>query len=129
MSKTQVQDGRVLTFTESDLTHPSHGDSLVDGDDPVLVGRIGGVAIHSALASTDLIAVAVEGVFDLLVSSVHNGISIGETVFCDPSSCALSDDLADVPFGVALETVSAGGTATINVRLFGATPGASGAGS
>jgi predicted RecA/RadA family phage recombinase len=123
--KNSVQDGRVLTFTESDLTHPSHSDGLVDAGDPVVVGRVVGVAYENAAASSDSINVQTEGVFDLSVSSVHNGISKGETVFIDPSTAALSDDYADVPFGVALETVSAGQSDTINVKLFGQTPGTS----
>jgi len=123
--KNSVQDGRVLTFTESDLTHPSHSDGLVDAGDPVVVGRVVGVAYESAAATTDSINLQTEGVFDLSVSSVHNGISKGETVFIDPSTAVLSDDYADVPFGVALETISAGQSDTINVKLFGATPGTS----
>jgi hypothetical protein len=65
----------------------------------------------------------------LSVQSIHNGLSLGETVFIDPSTGVLSDDLTDVPFGVALGTVSAGATTSIPVRLFGATPGATGANS
>jgi len=124
--KNSVQDGKVLTFTESLLVHPSHSDGFVDAGDPVIVGRIVGVAYENAAAATDSVNVQTEGVFDLSVSSIHNGISVGETVYIDPSTAALSDDLNDVPYGVALETVAGGGTDTINVKLFGATPGTAG---
>jgi hypothetical protein len=50
-------------------------------------------------------------------------------VYIDPTSAVVSDDFNDVPFGVALGTVSSGATTTIPVKLFGATPGATGANS
>jgi predicted RecA/RadA family phage recombinase len=127
--KNQVQDGKVLTFTESSLAHPTHSDGLVNGGDPVVVGRVVGVAFQDADATTDSIDVAATGVFDVSVTSVHNGISIGETVYIDPSTAVLSDDSNDVPYGIALEAISGNATDTINVKLFGQTPGATGAGS
>ncbi len=128
--KTFIQARSPLTFTESDLVHPSHSDNLVDSGDPVVIGRIVGVAATSALASTDLVSVEVEGVHDLSVTTIHNGISIGETVYIDPAAATLSDDYNDVPYGVALEAISlVTATDTINVLLFAATPGAAGANS
>jgi len=55
-------EGRVLTFEESVLTHPSHTDGMVDGKDPVCIGKIVGVAMKGAAAVTDLIAVDTEGI-------------------------------------------------------------------
>lgn len=127
MAKNFVQPGRVLTFLESELVKPS---TRIASGDPVLCGRIAGVAQTTTTATTDSVAVAVEGVFNVTCSTVHNGISKGETVYIDPSTAAVSDDNADVPFGVALGTIANGGSAaSIPVRLFGATPGASGANS
>lgn len=97
--------------------------------DPCVAGRLVGVASFDGVTGDDL-AVQVAGVFDVSVTTVHNGISIGETVYIDPSTGVVSDDNADVPFGTALEAISTGtGTDTINVRLFSSTPGASGANS
>lgn len=127
--KTFVQESRYFNSTESDLVHPSHSDNLVDSGDPVVLGRLVGVSASSAAATTDLIAIDTEGVHDLSVTSVHNGISLGETIFIDPASAVLSDDSSDVPFGVAYEAIAGANTDTINVRLFGATPGATGANS
>jgi len=128
--KTFIQPRSPITLTESDLVHPSHSDNLVDSGDPVVVGRLVGVAATSALASTDLVAIETEGVHDLSVTTIHNGIAIGETVYIDPSAATLSDDYNDVPFGIALEAISlVTATDTINVLLFGATPGAAGANS
>jgi len=124
--KNSIQTGEVLTFAESVYVHPSHSDGLVNGGDPVVVGRLVGVAYEDASATTDSINMQTQGVFDLSVSSIHNGLSVGETVYIDPSTAVLSDDLNDVPFGVALEAVAGGATDTINVLLFGATPGTAG---
>jgi predicted RecA/RadA family phage recombinase len=126
MSKNYVQPGRVLTLTESDLTHPSHSDSLVDSGDACVVGRMAGVAEADAAATTDLVAVAVEGVYNVPVVGAGNGVSLGETVYIDPTTAAVGSDPTDTPFGVALGTVAAGATTTIPVKLFGGTPGATG---
>lgn len=145
--KNFVQTGDNLSFLASQLVAPSHasGDTytnlvapgfgltppinLVESGDPVVVGRIVGVANNDALQSSDTIVVSTRGVYALSVSSIHNGISVGETVYIDPVSASLSDDFNDVPFGCALGAVSGGATTTINVKLFGQTFGATGANS
>jgi predicted RecA/RadA family phage recombinase len=128
--KTFVQESRYFNSTESDLVHPSRASGLVNSGDPVVVGRVVGVASSTALATTDLIAIDTEGVHDLTVSSIHNGISVGETVYIDPVSAVVSDDFTDVPFGVCYYGNFVGaGSGTVSVRLFGATPGATGANS
>ena len=72
--------------------------------------------------------VSTRGIYNLSVASIHNGISVGETVYIDPSTAVLSDDANDVPYGLALDAVAAGNVAaTIRVKLFGQTPGAIGA--
>lgn len=97
--------------------------------DPAVAGRLAGVINADAVAGGTAV-ISTRGVFKVSVSTVHNGISIGETVYIDPSTAVVSDDFADVPYGIALEAISVGtGTATIKVRLFGATPGATGANS
>lgn len=128
--KTFVQESRYFNSTESDLVHPSRSSGLVVSGDPVVVGRLVGVASTSAAATTDLISIDTEGVHDLTVSSIHNGIGVGETVYIDPVTAVVSDDANDVPFGVCYYGNYAGaGSATVSVRLFGATPGATGANS
>lgn len=129
MASNYVQHGNTLTFVESAIVHPSHSDGFVDSGDVCVIGRFAGVARIGAAASTDTISVALTGVWLVPVVGSGNGVSVGETVFVDPSAATLSPDLTDVPFGTAMETVSAGATTTIKVRLFGATPGALGAGS
>lgn len=137
--------GDRLPFLESLLTHPDHasGDTytnlvapgegistpvdLVETGDPVVCGRIVGVAENDALTSSDTIIVRLRGVFNLAVQCQHHSITVGETVYINPSTGVLSDDPTQVPFGLALGAVPSGTTATIAVRLFGATPGAIGA--
>lgn len=124
--KNFVQTGKNLTFLDSQLTKPSHASGFTAAGDPVLIGRIAGVATNDALASTDNVVVQTDGVFNLSVSTIHNGLSVGETVYIDPTTCALTDDQTDTPFGVALAVVAMGATTIIPVKLFGATPGATG---
>lgn len=127
MAKNFVQPGRVLTFLDSELVKPS---TRVASGDPVVCGRIAGVAQTTTTLSTDSVAVAVEGVYNVTCSTIHNGISKGETVYIDPVTAVVSDDSADVPFGCALGTIANGGSAaSIPVKLFGCTPGAAGANS
>ena len=123
--KNFVQPGKHLTLDTSACVAPN---SPAKSGDPVVAGRVGGVASIDGVASGKTV-IQVEGVFNLSVSSVHNGLSVGETVYIDPANAVLSDDLNDVPYGIALGVVAMGTTAAIDVRLFGATPGASGANS
>lgn len=143
--KNFVEIGDNLQITESLLTHPDHssGDTytnlvapgmgistpvdLVESGDPVVCGRLVGVANNDALTSADTIVVSTRGVYNLAVECQHHSITVGETVYINPSTGVLSDDITQVPFGLALGTVPSGTTATIPVKLFGATPGAIGA--
>ena len=117
--------------TYTNLVAPGEGIStpvnLVEAGDPVVIGRIVGVAEQDALQSTDSITVRLRGVFNLSVQCQHHTITVGETVYINPSTAVISDDPTQVPFGTALASVPSGTTATIAVRLFGATPGAIGA--
>jgi len=144
--KNFVEAGDNLQIVESLLTHPAHvsGDeytdlvapglgistpvNLVESGDPVVCGRLVGVANNDALQSTDIIVVSTRGVYALSVQCQHHSITVGETIYINPSTGVLSDDPTQVPFGLALGTVPSGTTATINVKLFDSgTPGATGA--
>ncbi len=120
--KNQVQDGKVLTFTDSQLTKPSHTNGFTLGGDPVVVGTLVGVAYESGLASTDNIDVATEGVFNLAVLAKHAGavydaVAVGDQLYIDAATAVVSKDATAVPFGKALGAVNAGATAVIPVRL------------
>jgi predicted RecA/RadA family phage recombinase len=140
-----VQTGDNLSFLASQVTAPSHslGDNytnlvgpavgvttpvnLVESGDPVVVGRIVGIANNDVLKSTDTVVVSTRGVYAVSVSCIHHPITVGETVYINPTTAAVSDDSNQVPFGIALGTVASNATSTINVKLFGQTPGSTGA--
>lgn len=116
--------GENPTFLESQLTHPTHADNLVDSGDPVMVGaKISGVAATSAKATTDKIAVQTKGVFNLAVKG-HNGtvntaIAVGDQVTMNLADGLLNVDTADAKFGVALDPVASGATTVIRVAVYG----------
>ena len=118
-------EGRHLTFLESEITHPSHTDNLVDKGDPVLVGEnIVGVAFLSAVAATDLIAIDTEGVWNLSVVATDNAGSIavapGDALFINKTTCIISKNYnknVSAFFGYALGTITSGATATIAVKV------------
>lgn len=72
-------EGRHITVEESYLAHAYHSDGLVDKGDPCIIGEnIVGVALNSAAAATDLIAIDTEGIWFLsVVGSVSDGTSDG----------------------------------------------------
>lgn len=123
-----VQIGDNLTFKEYELVHPTHGDDLVDSGDPVLVGRIIGVATADADAISNDIVVSTRGVWNLPVTTSFH-VRKGATIYIDPVSAILGDDVTDTPYGLALATVAAGVTATIPIKLLSGSAGAVGAGS
>jgi len=82
-------EGRHITLEESLLIHPYHADDLVDKGDPVLFA-VGsgymngvGVALNSAVANTDYIAIDTEGIWFLNVLGCISDGSI------DGAACAL----------------------------------------
>lgn len=114
-------EGRHLTLEESLLVHPSHTDDLVDKGDPVVVGKIVGVAFNDAEADTDLIAIDTEGIWALNVkgedSAGNAAVSVGDRIYIDPASAELDIDNTKVPFGYALGAVAAGATTLIAVKV------------
>lgn len=130
--KNFVQNGDRLTFAGSALTGPN---ADIKSGDPVLTtsGRICGVAVADEVpgsagpANDSNVVVQLTGVFTISVVSTHHAIGIGQTVYIDPSTGVVSDDLTDVPFGTVLDAVTQYATTAVRVRLFGATPGTTGA--
>jgi predicted RecA/RadA family phage recombinase len=142
--KNFVQAGDTLSFLASQIVAPTHstGDTytnlvapqigvtapvnLVETGDPVVVGRVAGIANNDAFKSTDSIAISTRGVYNVSVVALHHAITVGQTLFINATSAVVSDDYTQVPFGVALAAVAQGGAAsTIAVKLFGQTPGSS----
>lgn len=127
--KNYVQEGDRVTLAKTALVGPNNP---IKSGDPCVAGRLAGVAEADAVPTSGIfndsnVVVALKGVYKLAVQSFHHNITIGSTVYIDPSTGLVSDDLSDVPFGVVLEQVNQYTVTTVDVRLFGATPGAAGA--
>jgi len=118
-------EGRHLTFTESQLTHPDNGDGYVNKGDPVLCGEnIVGVAFKSAAAATDLIVIDTEGIWQLsVVATDQNGDSdvlVGDELFINKTTCVISknyDKGTHARFGYALYAITGGVTDVIPVKV------------
>jgi predicted RecA/RadA family phage recombinase len=122
MSKNQVQDGRVLTFLDSQLVKPTHTDGFAHNGDPVVVGTLVGVVVDDSLLAGGSADVSTEGVFNLSVLAKHAGavndaVAGGDQIYIDGATAVLSKDATKIPFGKALGTVGAGLTATIPVMI------------
>jgi len=124
-------EGRHITLEESLLIHPYHADTFVDKGDPVLFA-VGsgymngvGVALASATAATDLIAIDTEGIWFLdVLGCISDGsingaarvLNAGDPVYIKkaagtvgaPYMLSGQDDANDwVPFGYLLGDVTA----------------------
>lgn len=118
-------EGRHLTFTESQLTHPSHTDGFVDKGDAVLCGKnIVGVAFQSAAAAADLIAIDTEGIWQLSVVAENEdgnvAVAVGDEIFINMTTCILSkiaNKNTHQRFGYALYAIGSGETDVIPVKV------------
>lgn len=114
-------EGRHITLYESELTHPDHEDDgvdLVEKGDPVLVGDvIVGVALKTALATTDLIPIDTEGIWVLAVdpSGMMGGgtVDVGDAIYIDDAAALITLNAGQL-FGYALTPLSYG-TVAANV--------------
>lgn len=117
-------EGRHLTFSESQLTHPSHADGFVDKGDPIIVGEVVGVAFVSGAASTDLIPVDTEGIWQLSVTATdedgNSAVAVGDALYINRTTAVISKDKTPSThtfFGYALYHVSTGTTDVIPVKV------------
>lgn len=100
------KDGRYLTCPVKAGT--------VSGD-PVTIGaNLCGVAITDRDAAGNA-TVDFQGVYDVTV--VATTVAVGEAIYINATTDALSDDPADVFFGFALEAISGGSPDVIQVKL------------
>lgn len=109
--------GDVLQFQESELTHPTQTDGLVDKNDLVICpGGIPGIALNSATATTSLISVAISGIFSIPVIPAdvigNEALNKGDLVVVDVSTCLAARGRANgTPLGQVLSAEAAGATA------------------
>jgi predicted RecA/RadA family phage recombinase len=108
--KNKIQEGKLLYLAV--------GAAIVSGD-PVMVGAIAGVAQISYDAAGKAV-IDTEGVFDLSVKGENDdgnvGVAIGDRLYYDGTT-TLSKKVSGKFFGTALEVVTTGTTATINVLV------------
>ena len=123
-------EGRHVTIEESLITHPTHADGFVDGGDPIVLsgtgvnGHIVGVALSSAAAATDLIAIDTEGIFFLSVvgsdDAGNSAVDEGDIIYINTTTCVLSkiaNWATQIPFGYSLGDVTTGTTAVCAVKV------------
>jgi len=114
MAKNFIQDG--VKMVMGTVTGAEAGDAYVVGSYMPCV-----LLTDAETASPYNATVQTEGVFDLLAKA-HDGssdsaISAGDMLYWTDKDTALDKDSTEDPFGIALEAVDAGATATIKVRL------------
>lgn len=113
MATNKVQDGKLL--------HLTVGSTVVSGD-PVIVGNaIRGVAQTSYSSADGKAVIDTEGVYDLSVKAVddagNSAVVIGDRLYHDGTTTTLSKKKSGKFYGLALEAVGSGLTATINVKI------------
>jgi predicted RecA/RadA family phage recombinase len=111
MATNKVQDGKVLRLTVG---------STVDSGDPVVVGNaLRGVALTDYAAADAKASIEMGNVYDLSVTAAddagNSAVAVGDRLFTDGTT--ITKKKSGKFFGVALETVGSGLTATINVYV------------
>jgi len=111
MAKNFVQAGDILDLEIADIS----------SGDPVCVGEIVGVALTDTDADGK-VRVKRSGVFELSVKAVdsagNSAVAVGDAIYyVDGDDPPLSKKDSGVLFGYALETITGGQTATIQVAL------------
>ena len=138
-------EGRHLTVLESELIHPYVADGFVNKGDPVCLCDAGvpttfgwavGVALNSATAATDYIAIDSEGIWNLTVYAENDdgnvAVEIGDALYIRAGAvpgAADADGTGDAElskirnlvtqrfFGYALGSIVSGGSGVIAVKV------------
>jgi predicted RecA/RadA family phage recombinase len=114
MATNLIQDGKILRLTV--------GSGIKSGN-PVSVGNgLHGVALTDYESGDAKASIQMEGVFDLSVQAVNDAgnsaVAVGDRLYYAGSATPwLSKKASGKFFGIALETVGTGETATINVLI------------
>ena len=136
-------EGRHITMLEGELIHEIHTDGMVNKGDPIVVclyntygtpGRGVGVALKSAAAITDRIAVDTEGIWALTVYGENDlgnsRVTAGDPLYIDFATnqaiaagvgyggiSKISNGATNTPFGYALGDIASGGSGVIAVKV------------
>lgn len=111
-NRTRVR-GRLLSLAVTD--------GGVASGDPCLVGQMAGVA-QMAKNGSNVTTVDTEGVYALSVKGVdgsgNSAVAVGDVIYyVTADTPKLSKKTSGVRFGIAVGTVTGGGTSTINVKV------------
>jgi len=138
-------EGRHVTVLETELIHPFRASGFVNKGDPVIIcnatvvaerGNAVGVALSTATALTDYIAIDTEGIFNLAVLSyddtgagsaivagdplyIHDGSTggVGALGTGDATISKRRNNVTQIPFGYALGAMVAAGTGQIAIKV------------
>jgi len=118
-------EGRHVTLIENEITHPTHADGFVDQYDPVVVGaQMVGIALKSAAAATDPIAIDTEGIWKVDVVAVddagNSAVAGGDLLYINTTTAVvskISNGATQIPFGIALGIITGGNTERIAVKV------------
>jgi len=138
-------EGRHLTVLETELIHPFRASGLVNKGDPVIIcnaaavaerGNAVGIALATATAITDYIAVDTEGIWNLTVFSyddtgggsaivagdplyIHDGSTggVGALGTGDATISKRKSVVTQIPFGYALGALVGAGTGQIAIKV------------
>lgn len=115
MAKNRVYEkGQYLPLVCTSPAAPVSGD-------PVLVGRMPGVATSNEFADGTTPIDLGPAVYTLSVSAVGSAIAVGDRLYATATSpVVINNTNTGVPFGYALGAVPSGQTAAINVKIQGA---------
>jgi predicted RecA/RadA family phage recombinase len=111
----KFKDGKQLQVVCSDPATPASGD-------PVIVGQIPGVAQAAEDTADGLTSVDFGGVYLLSVKGVDGGgnsaVAVGDILYyVTADTPKISKKATGVRFGYALEAITSGSTATIQVKV------------
>ena len=138
-------EGRHITLLETELIHPFRASGFVNKGDPVIIcnaaivaqrGNAVGVALSTATALTDYIAVDTEGIWNPTVFSyddtgggsaivagdplyIHDGSTagVGALGTGDATISKRRNNTTQIPFGYALGAMVAAGTGQVAVKV------------
>ena len=138
-------EGRHITVLETELIHPFRASGFVNKGDPVIIcnaavvaqrGNAIGIALSTATALTDYIAIDTEGIWNLTVFSyddtgggsaivagdplyIHDGSTggVGALGTGDATISKRRNNITQMPFGYALGAMVAAGTGQVAIKV------------
>jgi len=110
-------EGRHVYIQEAVLIHADNGDGLVDKGQPVAFWEGVGIALKSAVSTSENIPIDTEGIWRLEVVAA-NDIMVGQALFITDAG-VVTDDPTDAwaVIGYSLQGITGGNTEVIAVKV------------